>query len=534
MILKKPYGLLIKHFRLIHIILTALCIYISIRTYNIVSFFVDYAKNNYSVVVTDDLVSSTIGVGIYLAIIFVLISLIAIYILLKQKKKPTKMYLITIGYFIILLIGIIIASILIDSLSDALWEAAAARTYRDFSYIFYLPIYFFIILMAMRSLGFNVKQFNFKDDLKELEITDADSAEVEISLNIKTYKIERFIRRFIREFRYYVLENKIMFIVICCVIVLVVGYLFIKNYEKTKYTYKENKEFTYSSFSINVLDSMVTNVNTKGEIISEGKCYVVVKFSITNNSNKDLTLDYTNLKLYYGSDYVYPSVDLGNYFLDYGDPFMNNVIDSGETHTYIIPYEIDEKYKNKSFKIVMYKEASTKKDIFLAKNIVVKLSPEKYFDTIDVRDANINDTISFASTSLNNTKLSIKSVEITNRYEYNYDSCYNDSCRTYTDVVVSGTTYRSKKTLLVMDYTLQMDDTTTSYANINDIKAFATYFMQVSYTKDNETVISDVEYVTPTRLKDKLILQTDVNIASADSVSLLITIRNRRYTIKLV
>jgi hypothetical protein len=57
--------------------------------------------------------------------------------------------------------------------------------------------------------------------------------------------------------------------------------------------------------------------------------------------------------------------------------------------------------------------------------------------------------------------------------------------------------------------------------------------MQVEYTYNNTESVADVTYVTPTRLKDKLILQTDGYIMDAEHVNLIITIRNKSYSITL-
>ena len=103
MILKKPYAFLIKNFRKIHFILAILSVFIIIKTNTVVGFFKEYVANNYSVIVSDDLVSSTISNWLYVAIIVMIITLISVYVLLKLKKKPTKLYFFTILYYIILL-----------------------------------------------------------------------------------------------------------------------------------------------------------------------------------------------------------------------------------------------------------------------------------------------------------------------------------------------------------------------------------------------------------------------------------------------
>ncbi len=533
MILRKPYALLIKHFRSIHILLTLLAVYITYKTTNVVSFFRDFIANNYSVTVTDNLLVTTISPMLYVAIIINIIILVAVLVLLKNKNKPNKMYLSSIIYYVTLLIFLIIAAFLIKSLSKGLWATSAARTYRDFAQIIYLPNFFFIIAMLGRSLGFNVKQFNFKDDLKELEITDKDSEEIELNLNIKTYKIERLIRRFIRELKYYVLENKLIFIVISSVAAVILAFLFIKNSERVNYTYKENKAFTYNGFNIKVEDSMITNLDLSGNIIEKDKYYLVIRFSIKNNTREDKYLDYTNIKLKYGNVYVNPTLDVGKYFIDYGNAFMNNIIPSRDERAYIMSYEIEKKNINKSFKLEIFNGASVKRKEFFAKKITVKLNPNKYENVEVVRNAKINDSITFTSTNLNNSSLIIKSYLVTKRFEYEYNSCYQDKCQTFYDVIVSDNTYQNKEALLVMDYELNLDSNSFSATNINNLKNFSENFLQVEYYINNKKYISQIKFLNPANYDKKIVLQTDGNLLNADKINLLITIRNRCYLVNL-
>ena len=302
MIFKKPYGFLIKHFRIIHIIITLLTIYIAFNTRNILSFFRRFISNGYSITVVDNMAAQYINWTLYIAIFLALASLIIVFILLRMKKKPNKMYLAAIIYYVILFIAIIIAAYLINGLSDGLWSASSARTYQDIAQLIYYPQFFFIIVMALRSLGFNVKQFDFQNDLKELEITEADSEEVELNINFETYKAERFIRRFIREFYYYYLENKIIVNIIFGVVVIITVFLAVKSYEKIKYTYDEGENFYYNGFSINVKDSILTNVDENGDVIVDGKYYLILKLEITNNGINNAYLNYDNLKIYFGND----------------------------------------------------------------------------------------------------------------------------------------------------------------------------------------------------------------------------------------
>ena len=534
MILKKPYGFLIKNFRLIHIILTIITIYIAISTKNILDFFITFVNNGYTVTVIDNMASTYITWLTYLSTLLAIIILLAVFILLRVKKKPNKMYLCAIIYYIILFVFVFISAYLINDLSNGLWSTAEARTYRDIARILYYPQLIFVIIIGIRALGFNVKQFDFKNDLKELEITDADSEEIELNINFKTYKAERIIRRFIREFYYYYLENKKIFYVVGSILIVVTIFLMFKSYEKLKYTYDENESFTYNNFRINVLDSMITNVSLSGNKIYQDDYYLVLKLEITNNSNNNQKLDYNNLKIYVGNEYIYPSLDIGNYFIDYGDPFMNDVFFPSETVTYIIPYMLDQNQVKNNYRLTLYTGSSTKSENFLAKTINVKLKPDKYYDVELVRNAKINENVSFSSTFLGNTTLNIQNSMFDSRYEYQYEKCYREDCHTYTDLIVVDSLNALKQTLVILDYDFTIDSETEAYKNIKNINTFINSFASIEYVIDEQTYTATVKNVTTSNLNDKIVLQTTNNILNADEVNLLITIRNRCYKIKIV
>lgn len=533
MILKKPYRFLIKNFRTIHIILSLLTIFIAYQSNAILKFVNDFIANNYSVTVTSNMASHYISPLLYFAIILVIIALIAVYVLLSVKKKPNKLYLFTIIYYIILLITVFIAAFLINSLEESLWVAGSARSYRDLMNIIYYPQFFFILILVIRALGFNVKQFSFTDDLKEMQITDADSEEIEVNINFETYKAKRTIHRFFRELKYYFLENKRIFFLLGIILVLILSFIFFKNYEKTQYNYKENESFMYNGLSIKITDSMITNIDLNGNNIYDNSYFVLVKLNISNNTVVDKELDYNNFKLYYDGDYVYPKLDMGNYFIDYGDPYMGDIISAKESKTYIIPYLIDSKYKNNSFKINIYLGSSKNTNQFTAKNATVKLNPNLIENVETVRTAKLNELVSFSSTNLGDSSFLVNSVDFTNRYQYTYQDCYKNECRNYSDVIVADVSYQNRQALIALGYDLSLDNKVASYENINDIQAFADSFFKVEYIINGESTITKPKNVTPTKIKDKIVLQTDGDILQADKINLLITIRDRSYAIEL-
>ncbi len=531
MIFKKPYGFLIRHFKLIHIILTLLTIYIAIRSGTVLSFFRDYVSNGYRVTVYESIAPDTVRPLLFVVIILVITTLITMFILLKNKNKPNKFYLFAVLYYIILLVGLILAYILINGLNEALWETASARSFRDIAQIFYYPQFIFIIILAIRALGFNVKQFDFQKDM--IEITDEDSAEVELNINFQTYKAKRTLHRIIRELYYYFLENKFILFIIGGILIAVLIFTIVNKYEKVSYTYNENNQFTYNGFTINIENSILTDIDMAGNSIYDNYNYLVIKFSITNNTHDRKKLDYTSLKLYIGNNYVTPTLDIGKYFVDYGYPYMNYEIDPGSTRTFIMPYLLNTDQIRNNYDIIIYNGQAVKSD--KSRTITVKLNPTQLMGVDIVRNAGLNENVSFSSTMLGNTSLNITNVDFTNRYEYQYEQCYNETCNTYNGLVLVQSTSSVQETLMLLDYEFILDNTTESYKNIQNIKTFMNTFATLEYTVGSRTYKSTISDVTPNVLNEnRLVLQIPAAASTADSLNLLITIRNRCYVIKLI
>lgn len=534
MILKKPYGLLIKHFKLIHFILTVLMIVLASQTKTTLDFFSDYVANNYSVSVIDNMVSIYISPFIYVVLVLIFIILIALFVLLRYKKKPNNIYLATIGYYVFLFIMIVVASVLIGSLSEGLWEAATARQFRDFSQLFYWPQYIFIIIMAVRALGFNIKQFNFKDDIKDLDLSEEDSELVELNLGFDTSRIEKFIRRMIREFMYYFKENKFIFVLFGGIVLVIIVMTGFKGYEITHFTYRQGKSFNYDNFKIVIEDSIITNVDYNGNLLSEDSYYVVAKLNVTNNYKEKRALDYKNFKIYVGRDYYYPTLDLGVNFIDYGKPYLGEKFNAKETKQFILTYVIDKKYAKRDLAITLYSGVSLKKKNYTPKTITLKLKPTTIGDEDVVLNSKLNSVVSLGGTYLKNSTLTVTDVSIGSKYNYKYEYCVNKDCKEYSDFVMATHSKNDPKTLLVFDYDYSIDNTSDYYLNAADsFNNFVTNFVKVKYYVVGVPLVAEVKNITPTNMKGKVALELTKNIEVAERIELYITIRNKTYIIDL-
>ena len=533
MILKKPYGILIKNFRLIHLLLSTLTILVLIKTGNIVNFFKFYIENNYSATITQNMANNYISPILYVAIILSIIIFILVYILFRYKKKPKNFYLMAIIYYTLLFISVIISKYLLNSLEVSLWNTELARVYRDTSLIIYYPQYIFIVISLIRTLGFNIKQFNFQGDLKELNLVQEDSEEVELNLEFDTHKAQRKFRRFIREFKYYFKENAFIIISILGIVLIIIGFLIYNSYEKVTYNFGQKESFYYEGLNISIEDSILTNLNYAGDIIRNDRYYLLLKVKLKNENSKSIKFDYTKFLIYVNEKAYKPKLEIGNKFIDYAEPFKGNEIKTNKEKIYLLAYEIPKEEKEKNFSLSLYNGNTFKKKEKENKAILIKLSPILLDKISNVKSTSLNNLIDLSGSYLEKTILNIKKFIVTNKYEYTYESCIKNNCKTFNDFISTKYSSNELKSLIVMDYDFSID-TSTSYAQkYKDINNFATNFFKVQYIINNKTYITSVKSVTPTNLKDKLVVEVPRKISEAESIEILITIRNKRYTIKL-
>ena len=534
MILRKPYAFLIKYFKLINFIICGLATYIAYRTYNIVTFFNEYISNNYTGNFYKGFSNNYISPFVYFVIILILIFLIGVYLLFIYKKKPSKTYLTSIIYYIVYIIFLIFIKEVMISLETSVITAEMSRLYRDVSIIVFIPQTIFILMYLIRGFGLNINKFNFEQDLKELEIEEQDNEEVEITFNKDNDKIKRNINRFIREFKYYIKENKFIFSILCVVFVGLIGFLIYKSMpEIIDKDYNQGETFTINNLNYTLSDSIITNIDYKGDLISENKYYLVIRLIIENLTEEKIKIDYNNFRLVVKDSYIYPTLNKGAYFIDYATNEYKTEIKANSKNTYSIVYEINESDVKKNYEIKITNGHTMSDNILVGKHNYIEISPIVINKKNVVDTKNINEEINFSNSNMENTKLLISSVLFTNKYIYEYDYCIKEECITYKDIVqVSNDS--SNKILVVMDYIYDIDSEIPFYQHSKNINTFIKTFMKIKYIdNNNEEKYVSVEDATPNNLKGKIVLKTNKEIENSKNIYLSIIIRNKEYLVKL-
>lgn len=340
MVFRKPYAFLIKYFRLIHLIIAGILVYIVSQSNKIYSFIlscVDDHVNRYNAL-------EYINYNIYIFIVIGLILFGVIYWLFKYKDKPRNVYIISIVGYIALGIYLFVTFSYFSGLPNGIIDQKVIRAYRDILTMLLGFQYIVIIIMFIRGLGFDVKKFNFTKDIQELNITNEDGEEIEVDVNIDANAIMRGVRKSKREFGYFLQEYRMIILGILAIIIVTVVY-FGYNYFSVKYKVYNQNEYIGKINNIVITNSYYN--------IDADKNYIIIKFDISKQGIEE-KFNVNNLLLQIDKDEYTANKNVCHNFVDLGNCYKKQFV-TKDAKSYIITYEVDGINVEKSY--LIYKES---------------------------------------------------------------------------------------------------------------------------------------------------------------------------------
>ena len=535
MILKKPYAFLIKYYRVIHLALAFLLGVGAYRLLDVVKFFNDYVKNGYTTTVVTDLEKLYTPFSLFIIIFLIVIFATAILILLVHKKKQVKFYALLVTYYSVVFIALFYISSILQSFETELLASTLARSLRDIFIIVYLPQFIFIVFILLRTIGFNVKKFDFADERKEINTDIYDDEEFEINVNIESYKFKQKINRIFRESVYYVKENKFIVMCVCIVFAFSLG-VYIYNNIHTNYDqhYKMGNTFIYQNLNVTVHDAIISNLDHQGNVIDDNY-YLVLKTNITNTSGYTIDIDYNNFKLMVGNDIITPTVNMASKFIDFASSNVTYSISHNGNNTFSLVYKLTKNQIKKNMELRIHNHSYYEKDEYVNASIFVKIKTSKISDLAIAGNYSQGDTLNFDDTYLKNTSLKIKDYVVDKRYVYRYEICNAEQvCKEYTDAItvpVKDGRYNNRLIILSVEYLQDLDigygDEYTSLAS------FADNFMTIQYKVSNEVFSAQGINVTPQKATNFIAFEVPQNIEYASIIQSIVTIRNKEYIINL-
>ncbi len=535
MILRKPYKILIKHFKLIHLILTLLMVYIIYRFSRIINFF-DIAISSYTGVLSTNPTEFLYDIYIYLAIFAVIIFTLIVIFLLLMKQKSIKLYIWTIIAYVIAFILIAYSYSVVGDMEIKIVDPKVLRNVRDFLVVISMAQAITIILYGIRALGFDIKKFNFKEDLKDLEIVEEDNEEFEFNVEIDVDRVHRGVNKSKRFLKYFYVENRYLFFFISSLsvsIICLIVYLSLGVYSK-KYT--QTDFFTTRDFTMAISNTYITNLDYKGNKISENKSFVILEVTIKTNGKtaKQLNLARPELivgynKYYHDSTYIDKFVDIGN---GYNNEYINN-----QFIKYLLIYPIDKNDVDKKMTF-RYVDSSGSVSSTEAKTINVGIVTRNLDQVKATKEYKLGETIDFGGSILEKTQFTINEQNISEMFKLDYNFCVSENdCYPSIEYLKPSIINNYDKTLLKVNGTISWDENvarskTTNLYNFISLYGSFSYTIDGTEKKDN-SILKNVKSI---RLNEDntYYLELIKEVENAQELSLTLKVRDYIYVYKVI
>lgn len=523
MILRKPYAILIKHFKLIHVFLTLISVFLFLRCHDILNFINDYIVNS-GFIVEDYQIDKLMPFYLNTVVVFMIIFNIIVAILLKNKGKSITFYIINIVFNIILLISFIYSGSLFDSMQIKIVDTRIVRALRDlFTALDFILIISFI-MYAFRATGFDVKKFNFTKDLIDLQIEEEDNEEVEVAVDIDVNKIDRTRRKLFRMIKYFYLENKFICDIVLSSVSIIVLVFVIFNLLNKEESYKQFELYNTSGYSFQIEDVYVTNKDKDGNVIFDDKSFVILEVKIKKNGTSTQKLISSRFEIKANNRTYYHNNVYNKYFDDFGNVYINQDLKS-DFERYFLVYMINNSdMDNKIYLnyVDLYRERSFNINL-------VSLDNNKIDSII------LNEEKTFKNSIITDYKLLINKYELNDKITVNYKYCpQKDKCINAKEYIVPNISSNYDKAVLRIDGSLNVPESYNSY--VTSMENLITRFGYIKYIKNNKVYYSDILGV----LKSNMVNQPNTSyyevkedVLSADKVTLVIRVRNISYELLL-
>lgn len=529
MVLRKPYAFFIKHFKLIHILLTILMILFFVKIRDVVNFFNSYIEiGTYSQM--SDVASKYIGLWEFILPIIVIVVIITIMSILHMKQKPIRYYLFAILVNVVEMIMLVISYTLLTQIQIGTIQPTFLQIFRDlFSSLSYVMIPF-ILISLVRGVGFNVKQFNFKKDLMELEIDERDNEEFEFEVDVDTDDLKAKFNRSLRFIKYAYLENKVVFYVVGVAFIIGLGVLIYSYFGSLEKTYKENQTFTAYYLDLQVKNSYKTTTSSNGSVIRNDKFYVVVELEAKNKYDVDLTIPYENIHVRVNEYTKFSPIDS---YIDEFSEFGKRYISTGKvkassTQQLILVFELDKKYENDELRLEYLVSTNSKRKNGIYDYAKIKIEPKNLKKIVNVNNAKLGDILKFDDSLIVGTEFKATEVEFNKRYTYKYKQKIGGVEREFSRSIIPKDTSLYFKTIMRIDADLvtNPDLYYKIYSN------FYSKYVGIEYLDGKEMVRQKAKVIdlTPNIINSKYIyLEVLEDVSKSKKVNLVFTIRDREY-----
>ncbi len=533
MVLRKPYAFFIKHFKFIHLLLAALVTYSIIRITGVISLINQYSGSNETLLTVGD-VERVYGITDFIVPILAIMVSLLLLIVMTMKKKQNKYYAYSTIITTMLLIVNMYGYSTVNNMTTTWVAFNVADTIADIYVFVLIGCIAEVAIAAARATGFNIGRFDFNNDILNLELSEKDNEEVEVVFDFDINDVKRETQKGIRYFKYFIKENKSLFIysfaTIAAIIVLYVGFVAFKNRRIVVNSSKFSSEaLSVSGLNLKVNDSYIINSSSTGEKFPENKHLVVLDVTFENNSNSSKAFDDNLLSVSITDDDYYST-----------EKYLGKLNDLG------ISFDDDEKVNEKSSirRIIAFEVPASRLSGKIYVGIgrsenkkYLKINPKKYEITDSSKIKRVakkkTEELTFENATLKDTKLKVNEIQINSVFKIDYNFCYKDKCEKSIEYLVPKLNSNYDKTLLKLDIDFKSNDSSM----MQDFYDLFANFGYIEYVIGNEVkTLTGLERVKSTKnnVANEYYFEVPSDLKNSATVVLGFKIRNVNYRYYIV
>ncbi len=513
MILRKPYAFFIKFFRVFHIILTLISLYLLYRTNIILSFYNDYTSTVVGVIGQDLQGTLMYGVVLWLPIVSMLVLGIILFVLLF-KKKPIMFYIFTLSSLIFLFVMLQIVNINLVTLSEQILDIRTVRLIRDFLFIAFWVNVVSTVVLFVRSVGFDIKKFGFGDDLNQLNISEADREEFEVDLKLDTNVSKRKFNYFLRKMKYAYQENKLFSILLISITLLVIigvslSFLITPNKE-----FKMNEYFALNGVSLKIENAYLIKDDYEGRIINEDYYYLILDVNLRGN------LDIATALISIGSYSYTPTTNYNDKIIEFGEIYKNET-DIVEYENRVLVYEIPKELVDRDITFKFTNKINPSK----SNNLLVEIEYLKVFESELVVAKNLGEEINILNYYIKDYDIKIDSYQIEDYFKIPYEDCI-DECYSFIKYIYPKPNRNYDEVVIRIDGTFEYEEMTIqkTYNLFNFIENFGV----IEYTIDG-VVKEFSDFTLLNSINGSIYVEVIDEIKNATNIKLIFNVKNEIY-----
>lgn len=522
MILRKPYALLIKYFKVIHLVLATMMIYLFYRTNLILTFLKEYISSP-QIKIGSEVVETLFDPIFIVLIVFIIVFTLIVMSLMAFKKKPIKLYIYNIIVYIFSAVIYIVAFSTIEKLQFGLLDVKTLKLIQDFVLTTLMFQITTILVTIVRATGFNIKSFNFEEDLEQLEITEDDNEEFEVNLDVDTDKLIRRIKKKFRYAKYIYIENMLFINILIVLFVSCTSVFLYFNTDVYSKTYTKSESFKTVRFILGTNESYRTKYLNRIEKIEDGYELVVVRINAKRLYSKKIGLETGRFVLFANDNPYYHTTLYKDYLSDLGETYINNKISSDKFDNYILVFKV---------KVNDIKDMILKYSDYANEEIKISINPINLNIKKEGVSSSLNNELIFVNSVFDDTKFKIESYEFGDSFKLDYKYCVEENCYDSAEYVNVSASSNYNKTLLKLVGAVKYDEKLPIVKN-NSMYKFINNYATIKYKEGNDMKISHagLKEIKPrhTNVKNTYFIEVPSKLKDAESIILEFNVRNVIY-----